>query len=128
MPAMGEVGELSIFVHRVRDFLRGPAVTCAPGTSVAEVASLMQRAGAAVVVVGPDGGPLGIVTDRDLRTKVVAARRDAGGTPAGDVMSAPLRTIAPEAFAFEALLEMTRLANPSPRGGRGRSCRGPAGQ
>jgi CBS domain-containing protein len=105
---MGGLGELSVFVHRVRDFLRGPAVTCPPGTSVADVAALMQRAGAAVVVVGPDGAPLGIVTDRDLRTKVVAARRDAGATRAGDVMSAPLRTIAPEAFAFEALLEMTR--------------------
>ena len=75
---------------------------------MADVAALMQRAGAAVVVVGPDGAPLGIVTDRDLRTKVVAARRDAGATRAGDVMSAPLRTIAPGAFAFEALLEMTR--------------------
>jgi CBS domain-containing protein len=39
---------------------------------------------------------------------VVAARRDAATTPAAEVMSAPLVTIGPNAFAFEALLEMTR--------------------
>jgi CBS domain-containing protein len=105
----GGDGQLSLFVHRVRDFLRGPVTTCAPATSVADLAALMERAGAAVVVASPDGTPLGIVTDRDLRLKVVAARRDAARTPAGDVMSAPLRTVAPDAFAFEALLEMTRL-------------------
>ena len=33
----------------------------------------MQRSDVAVVVVGADGAPLGIVTDRDLRAKVVAA-------------------------------------------------------
>jgi len=104
---MNGADELSVFVRRVRDLLRGPAATCAPATSVADVASLMP-AGAGVVVVDADGTPLGIVTDRDLRAKVVAARRDAGTTPAADVMSAPLVTIAPDAFAFEALLEMTR--------------------
>jgi CBS domain-containing protein len=100
---------LSIFIDPARRFLTGPALTCAPGASVADAASLMPRSGTAVVVVSPDGVPLGIVTDRDLRTKVVAARRDAGVTTVADVMSAPLRTIDAEAFAFEALLEMTRL-------------------
>jgi CBS domain-containing protein len=101
-------GELSPFVRRVRDVMRGPPATCAPATTIADVAALMQRAGAAVVVVGPGGAPVGIVTDRDLRAKVVAARRDAEATRAADVMSAPLVTIAPDAFAFEALVEMTR--------------------
>jgi CBS domain-containing protein len=101
-------GELSVFVRRVREFLRVPATTCCAASSSADVAALMQPGSAAVIVVTPDGTPLGIVTDRDLRTKVVAARRDAGGTSAADVMSAPLVTTEPDAFAFEALLEMTR--------------------
>src|SRR5262245_66504252 len=105
---MNGADDLSLFGRRVRDFLRGPPATCVTGTSVAEVASLMQGTGAAVVVVGVDQAPLGIVTDRDLRAKVVAARRDAGSTQALDVMSAPLVTISPDATAFEALLEMTR--------------------
>jgi CBS domain-containing protein len=104
---MGGPGELSLFVRRVRDLLRDPAATCAPATSIAEVAALMQR-GTAVVVLDPDGAPLGIVTDRDLRARVVATRRDAGATAAAEVMSSPVVTIGPAAFAFEALLEMTR--------------------
>ena len=104
---MSDAGELSLFVRRVRDLLHGPAATCAPATSVADVAGLMQR-GTAVVVLDPDGAPLGIVTDRDLRARVVAARRDAGATAAVDVMSSPVVTIEAGEFAFEALLEMTR--------------------
>jgi CBS domain-containing protein len=104
---MAGAGELTVFVRRVAELLRGPATTCTPATPIADVASRMPG-GAGVVVVGPDGAPVGILTDRDLRTKVLAARRDPGTTRARDVMSAPVVTIAPDALAFEALLEMTR--------------------
>jgi CBS domain-containing protein len=100
-------GERTLFVRRVRDLLRAPAATCAPAASVAEVAGHMGR-GTAVVVLDADHRPLGIVTDRDLRSRVVAARRDAGTTTAAEVMSSPVVGIAPGALAFEALLEMTR--------------------
>jgi CBS domain-containing protein len=52
--------------------------------------------------------PIGIVTDRDLRARVVAEGRDASATSAADIMSQPLVTLPPAAFAFEAVLEMTR--------------------
>ena len=65
-----------------------------------------ERVGSVVIV--DDGGAVGIVTDRDLRTKVLAAGRDPVGTPAAAIMSVPLVTIRPDAFAFEALLELTR--------------------
>ena len=77
---MGGAGELTVSVRRVAELLRGPAVTCAPATTVADVASRMAAGVAGVVVVDADGAPVGIVTDRDLRTKVVALRRDAGAT------------------------------------------------
>jgi CBS domain-containing protein len=60
-----------------------------------------------VAVVGADGGALGIVTDRDLRTKVVA-RGLAPEMPVTAVMSSPLLSVAPASSAFDALLEMTR--------------------
>jgi CBS domain-containing protein len=60
-----------------------------------------------IVVLGPAGAPQGILTDRDLRERVLAAGR-ASDEPVTAVMSAPLVTISPEAFVFEALLEMTR--------------------
>jgi CBS domain-containing protein len=61
-----------------------------------------------IVVVDDDGLPVGIVTDRDLRRRVVAEGCDPGSVDAGSIMSAPLVSIRPSAFAFEAVLEMTR--------------------
>jgi CBS domain-containing protein len=104
---MTGTGELSLFVRQVRELLRGPASTCTPATSVAEAAGLMHQ-DTAVIVLDGDGAPLGIVTDRDLRIRIVAARRDAAATAASDVMSSPVVTIGSGALAFEALLEMTR--------------------
>jgi CBS domain-containing protein len=99
----------SIFAERVGRLLRGPALTCAPATAVTEVALRMgQSHSRAVVVIDAEDRLLGIVTDRDLRARVVAARRDAAVTTASDVMSSPVATIAPSAFAFEALAELTR--------------------
>jgi CBS domain-containing protein len=102
-------GELSLFLHRVRDVIRREAVTCASGTPVAELARRMGREHVgSVIVVDGAGGPIGIVTDRDLRGKVVAEGRDPVATTAEQIMSAPLATIRPSAFAFDALLDMTR--------------------
>jgi CBS domain-containing protein len=60
-----------------------------------------------VVVLDSAGAPAGILTDRDLRRRVLAAGRPPE-EPVGAVMSAPVVSISPEAFVFEALLEMTR--------------------
>ena len=72
-PMPGYRGEMSLFLRHVGDLIKGPPVTCAPGITVAAVAQLMtrQRIGS-VIVLGADGAPAGIVTDRDLRTRVVA--------------------------------------------------------
>ncbi len=106
-PAAG----LSLFLHRVRDLMQAPVVTCEPATCAVAVATLLSRHRVgSVVVVDAAGSSLGIVTDRDLRTKVVAAARDATTTTAAEIMSAPLVTVTPAAPAFAALLEMTRAA------------------
>jgi CBS domain-containing protein len=101
--------EQSLFLHRVRDFVKGAALVCAPEATATAVARLLsQHRVGSVVVCAPDGAALGIVTDRDLRQRVVAEGRDAATTPAAQIMSTPLAGIRPTAFAFEALLEMTR--------------------
>lgn len=83
-------------------------MTCPPHATASEVARLLtrERVGSVIVVAG-DGAPLGIVTDRDLRRKIVGEARDPA-TAAHEIMSAPLRAVAPSAFALDALLEMTR--------------------
>jgi CBS domain-containing protein len=104
----GDRREAALFVRRVRDLLRGPAVACRAGATVGEAARIMSRRGVgSVIVAGDDGAPLGIVTDRDLRTKVLAHGL-AADTAVEAVMSTPLVAIEPDRFAFDALLEMTR--------------------
>ena len=64
----------------------------------------MAEAGATCVVVDTGDG-LGIVTDRDIRTRVVAA--GAGPeTPLSEVMTAPAWTVSADRTGTEALLEM----------------------
>jgi CBS domain-containing protein len=68
-------------------------VTVAPEATALEAARLMaERRVGALVVTTPDARPIGIVTDRDLVTRVLAARLDPGATPVRSVMSAPLVT------------------------------------
>ena len=88
----------------VRELIRGPALVCEPSATVREAAGRMAEARASCVLVALAGG-LGIVTDRDLRTRVVARGADAG-TPLSAVMTAPARTVAADRSGGEALMEM----------------------
>ena len=100
----------------VRELIRAPALVCPPATSVQEAARRMVEAGATCVVVDLGDG-LGIVTDRDIRTRVVAA--GAGPeTPLSEVMTAPAWTVAADRTGTEALLEMLDHGHPAPAGAR----------
>jgi CBS domain-containing protein len=89
----------------VGTLVRNRHVICAPATSIADAARQMTAAQATCVLVDLGGGRVGIVTDRDLRAKVVA-----GGmppeTPVSAVMSAPAYTAAADRRAGEVLIEM----------------------
>ena len=67
-----------------------PAPTCAqPQHTVVEVAEMMEREDVGLVpVVDRDGAKLiGVLTDRDIVIKVVAAGRDPRGTAVSEVMT-----------------------------------------
>jgi CBS domain-containing protein len=85
--------------------IRGDPVVCGPETSVREAAQLMSAAPATSVVIDLGDGSLGILTDRDLRTRVVAAGLQ-GDAPVSAVMSAPAYTCRPDRLGAEILLEM----------------------
>ena len=74
--------------------LAGEVVTVGRSASAHEIARRMQReAVGCVVVLGDDGAPVGIVTDRDLLLRVIGPGRDASTTSAESLMSQPLRTV-----------------------------------
>ncbi len=89
----------------VGTLLRDQSVVCGPTTPIREAAQRMTAASATCVVVdlGDDG--IGIVTDRDLRTRVIAAGV-AGDAPVSAAMSAPAYSCSPDRLAGDVLLEM----------------------
>lgn len=90
---------------RVSDAMRRGVITCAPDTSMRDVARMMVTDHIhAVVVRGVKGsGGWGVVTDRDL----LAAAPGAEGADAAACASEVLVTVAPEE-ALEAACELMR--------------------
>jgi CBS domain-containing protein len=89
----------------VSALLRSGPVTCTPQTSIREAAQRMSDAPATSVVITAADGALGILTDHDLRTRVVAAGID-GDRPVSEVMTTPAYTCGPDELGGEVLLEM----------------------
>jgi CBS domain-containing protein len=89
----------------VSSLIHDDPVICAPETSIREAAERMAAAPATSVVVELGDGTLGILTDRDLRTRVIAAGLSTDA-PVSAAMSAPAYTCRPEALGGEVLLEM----------------------
>jgi CBS domain-containing protein len=89
----------------VSALIRAAPVVCGPDTPIREAAQMMTEAGVSSVVINLDDGALGILTDRDLRTRVVAGGLS-GDAPVSAAMSAPAYTCRPERVGGEALLDM----------------------
>ena len=76
--------------------------------SVADAAKAMRAAGTTEAVVFEGSGLVGMVTERDILYKVVAAGLDPTDTRIGAVMSAPVETIEESSKVGEAIAKMTR--------------------
>jgi CBS domain-containing protein len=79
--------------------VRGPPVWVAPEATVAEAARVMRDRRISSVLVR--GEPPGILTDRDLRSRVLAEGRP-GDTPVVQVASRPLWTLPAQTPVYEA--------------------------
>jgi CBS domain-containing protein len=88
----------------VSALIRRPPVVCSAETTIREAAASMTGAGATSVVIEL-GDSLGILTDRDLRSRVVAqgVPYDA---PVSAAMSAPAYTVEPDRLGGDVVLEM----------------------
>ncbi len=88
----------------VAALIRDPPVTCPAETTIREAAERMTAAGATSVVVEL-ADTLGILTDHDLRSRVVAQGVDYDA-PVSVAMSAPAYTVEPGRLGGDVLLEM----------------------
>jgi CBS domain-containing protein len=89
----------------VGSLVRRPPVTCEAGTSVADAAAQMARERVSCLLIDTGIG-WGILTDRDLRARVVAAQRDPRATQVAEVMTYPATTVPPDTMAGEVMLRM----------------------
>ncbi|MDO5731787.1 DUF294 nucleotidyltransferase-like domain-containing protein [Corynebacterium sphenisci] len=100
---------------RIADLMAPDPVTAGPATSIREAAAIMTERGvSSLLIVDPAAAPadgahpsglVGILTDRDLRRRVVVAGVDPA-TPVSAVMTPDPEVLAPEVLAFEAMLLM----------------------
>lgn len=92
-----------------RDIMTPGADCIGTKETAADAARRMGELGVgALPICGPDNKVKGVVTDRDLIVKVVAAGRDLGAFPAGDLNQAEAVTIGADDPVEEALATMTR--------------------
>ena len=87
----------------VRDLMNPSVVSITPGESAALAARLLSRHNlGSLPVCGEDGGLRGIVTDRDIVLRCVAAEEDPGKTQVKDIMTRNCAVVSPEDDAREA--------------------------
>ncbi len=101
-------GEKLLFTTPVGEIIAREVVTGSEKLSIKEAAEIMSRNRiSSLIIVDDDGVPQGIITDRDLRDKVVARGRD-GGDSVREIMSVGLIKVDSKEYCFEALLKMIK--------------------
>ncbi|MCP4642012.1 MAG: CBS domain-containing protein [bacterium] len=89
----------------IRPYLKEPPA-CPMDMSVREAARLMTRHdSSAALVMGPSGEAVGMVTDTDLRERVLAGTAELH-RPVYEIMSSPLISVGDDALVYEAILRM----------------------
>ncbi|MGQ9542560.1 MAG: CBS domain-containing protein [Candidatus Bathyarchaeia archaeon] len=93
-----------------KDVMSSPVVTVMEDEYVVKAAQLMDshRIGGVIVVDGKNK-PVGIITERDLATRVVARNLQPANVKVSEVMSKPLATIDGEASIREVAKKMSKL-------------------
>jgi CBS domain-containing protein len=100
-----DVGGFDLAQQPVRALIRGQPIICEPEITVRDTARRMVDAGASSVLVRLDGDTFGIVTDQDLRSRVIAEGLSVDA-PVSEVMTAPAFTVGPDVNGADLLLAM----------------------
>ncbi|MBU0481538.1 MAG: cyclic nucleotide-binding domain-containing protein [Proteobacteria bacterium] len=101
-------GALYLFSAQVGDVAKGNLYQAPESTTVQEAAIIMSENMIGSLLLTDSRGEIsGIVTDKDIRSKVVAKGIDFK-TPVSAIMASPVQTISSQAVCFDALLKMIK--------------------
>jgi CBS domain-containing protein len=98
---------LNQLTQEVRHVIRREPVLCSPSDSIQAVAQRMSEVQVSSALLIQDQRLMGIVTDRDLRKRVIAAALDVRG-PISAVATLSPMTLTPQTPVFQALMLMAR--------------------
>ena len=101
-------GDKLLFVTPVKEIIARLPVTAPSDISIKEAAQIMSKNCISSLVLLDGDAPVGIITDRDLRDKVVAKGKDIN-EPVSSIMSVSLIKVDANEYCFEALLKMVRF-------------------
>jgi len=98
------------FKKRLSEIMNTPAATCAPDTPVRDLArQMIEQDVSCVYVADGESQPAGIVTERDLVSKVIAPGKvDIERLRTCDIMRPHPHAMAPDTYMYEAMTYMTR--------------------
>jgi CBS domain-containing protein len=97
-------------VATAKDVMSKPVISVKESDSAMYAAKLMEKHKiGGIVIVNKDGKPLGIVTERDLATRVVAKGLQPQDVKVSSIMSRPIATIDGEASIREVAKKMNKL-------------------
>jgi CBS domain-containing protein len=101
-------GEKLLYTTPVREIISKAPVTVTEETPIKEAAGIMSEQGiSSIIIKNGQDSPVGIITDRDLRDKVVAQGLDSS-TPVHEIMSTGLVKVNAGSTCFDALSTMLR--------------------
>ena len=95
-------------VTSVREAMTADPRSIGPSASVVEAAQLMRDEDVGSLPITDDDTLVGMITDRDITTRVVAEAADLATTSVGDVYSQDLISVEPDKDLEEALGLMAR--------------------
>lgn len=81
---------------KVKEIMTADPACCSPETSLQEVARMMVSNDCGEIPVVQHRKPVGVITDRDITTRTIAAGRNPMQLNARDCMSSPVITVTPE--------------------------------
>ncbi len=99
--------QLSMMTTHIRDLIKREPVIMPPTATIRETAIVMSKERVSSILITHNDELQGIVTDRDLRNRVVAKGLDFD-LPITEIMSRDTCTVDLNAYTFEAQLEMAR--------------------
>ncbi len=97
-----------LFTTQIGDIATKEVITVEQGATIQDAARIMAKNKvSSLIIIDNNSIPVGIVTDGDLREKVVAKGRDVN-EPISNIMSLPLIRVDARDYCFEAVLKMIR--------------------